>query len=205
MNKKPGKPVRQLSESLTRALAGMPPLEEGTPPQANSEVVPPVVTETPEPKAEDAPTPEPKAETVPPVVTTTEPPKEDALLSHLKGEITSLKAENTTLTEKLFKAGVAAEAATASMTALKGLMLQAEEGIRVMTQRMSIGLGMNLAGLDTLSGEMLMQQFNAVKTKFDQKFISGGKSSTSAQDVSQPESAGTVGDSQSRRIKATKL
>lgn len=199
MTKKTSKPLKELSESLTRALAGMPPIEEGTPPQANSEVVPPAEPETP--AAEPETTPEPKAEVVPPV----EAPKEDALLSHLKGEITSLKAENTTLTEKLFKAGVAAETAAAAMTTLKGVMQQAEEGIRVMTQRMSIGLGMNLAGLDTLSGEMLMQQFNAVKTKFDQKFISGGKSSTSAQDVSQPENAGSVGDSQSRRIKATKL
>lgn len=200
--KKTSKPVKTLSESLTRALAGMPPVEDAVPQEASSEVVPPVVPEnTPESKVETAPVPEPKAEVVPPV----EAPKEDALLSHLKGEIASLKAENTGLSEKLFKAGVAAEAAANALTAMKGLMLQAEEGLRVMTQRMSIGLGMNLAGLDTLSGEMLMQQFTAVKTKFDQKFISGGKSSTSAQDVSQPESAGSVGDSQSRRIKATKL
>lgn len=200
--KKPSKPVKTLSESLTRALAGMPPSEEEVPPQASSEVVPPVVPETPaEPKAETVPVPEPKAEVVPPV----EPPKEDALVSHLKGEITSLKSENTQLTEKLFNAGVAAKNAADELTTLKGLVTNAEAGIRVMTQRMSIGLGMNLAGIDTLSGEMLMQQFNAVKTKFDQKFISGGKSSTTAQDVSQPENAESVGDSQRRRIKATKM
>lgn len=200
--KKTSKPVKTLSESLTRALAGMPPSEEGTPPEASSEVVPPVVPETPaEPQAEaePVPVPEPKAEGL------IEAPKEDALVSHLKGEITSLKSENTQLTEKLFNAGVAAKNAADELTALKGLAMAAEAGIRVMTQRMSIGLGMNLAGLDTLSGEMLIQQFNAVKTKFDQKFLSGGKSSTSAQDVSQPENAGSVGDSQSRRIKATKL
>lgn len=197
--KKTSKPVKTLSESLTRALAGMPPSEENTPPEANSEVIPPVAPEVPAVEPEAAP--EAKAEVVPPV----EAPKEDALVSHLKGEITSLKSENTQLTEKLFNAGVAAKNAADELTALKALAMAAEAGIRVMTQRMSIGLGMNLAGLDTLSGEMLIQQFNAVKTKFDQKFLSGGKSSTSAQDVSQPESAGSVGDSQSRRIKATKL
>lgn len=196
-NRKP----KTVAESLIKALAGV----EVEQPEA-------------QPKAEDAPAKVEDSTEVPAKAeegftegaanpSAQDKPKEDsglsAVVSHLKEELTQLRVEHTKLVSEAAKSELSLKTLQASYDATKATCDKAMVSIREMTERLSIGLGQRIAGLESLSGESLLLQWSKVKADFDSRFVSGGKSRSeaeAAENDAEPSSPLV-----SRGVKATKL
>lgn len=110
--------------------------------------------------------------------------KDSELVAHLKSEVATLTASNAQMIRD--NANLTGEVAAfkAKLDALTVVTNSAYDGLRVMTQRLAVGLGMGaVPGLDALTGEALILQFNSVRTAFDKRFLSGGVATDKATEV----------------------
>ena len=185
------KTPKAVSDKLISALAG-----EAPEVSEESETPTPEVTPVePTPEASDK---SPVAEPTPVVSTET-----TGLVAHLKEELQNSRTENTKLITENAKLQIQLDSAKTELIAAQTLAEGCSEAIRQMTQRLSIGLGKAIAGLENLSGENLLSQWSKVKTEFDTRFVSNGRASSEASEtgVTQPEAT----TQQRRAIKATSL
>lgn len=191
------KSTKLTSDALTRALSGEAP--EST---ELTEVLPePQAVETPEPaKPEpEAPKVEAKTETVPAVVPTVDP-----LVAHLKEELKEARASNGELNAKVSDLTAGNKALQAKLDASEAFSVEASVALRKMTERLSIGLGVKVVGVEAAQGDNLLLLFASTLKTFDSRFPTGGKSSSSATEE-KDQSQGKSSLQETRRVKATRV
>lgn len=190
------KTPKALSDNLISALAGK------APESAATDIAPPVaepVDPTPNTQADSEPQQPKTPEPAPPA-----PKAEDSsLVTHLKEELQASRTENSKNVAEVAKLQMQLESANSQLTTVTTLAESCYAAIRQMTERLSIGLGSRVAGLENLTGDNLLAQWNKVKGEFDARYVSGGKASSEARETAD---SGAENSAKSRRaVKATAL
>ena len=190
------KSAKLTSDALTRALSGEAP--EST--ELTETLPEPKAVETPEPaKPEpEAPKVEAKTETVTPVVAAV-----DSLVAHLKEELKEARASASELNAKLSDLVAGNKALEAKLATADAFVVEASVALRKMTERLSIGLGMRVVGVEAAQGDNLLLLFSSTLKTFDSRFPTGGKSSSEAVEEQDSKEGNSL--QKTRRVRATRL